>query len=195
MIAEIPLFFELHTLRVRGASVVVRKTVKDVSDDFHFYYKRDMEFIEKYTDQEVDGYLDQDDPSSIHLYERGTNNLICSIPEFEVIPVAEFDRTDQNRADVKTFHRITRELIKAHADRLNSRKENVTKALGGRDVYKLTKAAKIKKDESSDEIHRREMGLKDNKPAPRMFYSNKSRRKGRHKSALEEYGIEITSTI
>ncbi len=189
------LFFEQHSLTVRGASVVVRKTVKGVSDEFHFYYKRDMDFIENFTGIELDGYLDIEDPSVIHLYEKGTTKFIFCVPEFIIIPVAEFDRTEQNKVDVRTFNKITKELIKAHEDRLNSRKDNVTKALGGRDVHKLTKAAAIKKEESSDEVLRREMELKTPKPEPRMFHSNKSRRKGRSKSALEEYGIEITTTI
>ncbi|MBL7852823.1 MAG: hypothetical protein JNL17_00380 [Cyclobacteriaceae bacterium] len=189
------LFFEKHLLTVRGASVLVRRTFKNGSDDFHFYYKREMDFIERYTDEQVEGYLDSNDPSSIHLYEKGTTKFICTVPEFTVIPVAEFDRTEQNIECVRTFNRVTRELIKAHKERLDSRHDNVTKALGGRDVRQLTKAAQIKKEESSDEMLRREMELKKPKPETNMFYANKTRLKGRSKRALEEYGIEITSTI
>jgi hypothetical protein len=189
------LFFERHSVTVVGASVLIRKTVKGRSDDFHFYYKREMKFIEKYSGVELDAYLDLNNTSLIHLYEKGTNNLICTLPEFIVIPVAEFDRTDQNIAEVKTFNRVTRELIKAHQERLNSRSENVTRALGGIDVNTLTKAAQIKKDESSDEVLRREADLKNPQPERKMFNSNFTRRKGRSKSALEEMGIEITSTI
>lgn len=184
------LFDELHTVTFHGASLVIRR-----GNNFHFYYKREFEFLLKYTGVRVDAYLDENDPSQIIVHELGATKRLCVIPEYKLISAALFDRTREQHEFAKQFNRETLELLAHHVDYLDSKFETVNKAFKGRDIYKYTKMAQEKKAQSTEAEARNQLDHMDEKSAVKAVPSNQPRKKNGREANLKRFGVELVSTI
>jgi len=181
---------ELHTVKFWGASLVIRR-----GDDFHFYYKREFEFLLQYTGIQVDAYFDKSDPCKINVYEKDSKKRLCVIPRYEVIPVSLFDRTVEQHEFAKNFLRETLELIDLHKHYLHSAFETVKKALKGKDIYKYTKMALEKKAQSTEAEARNELEPKDERPPIKAVPSNQPPKRNGKEANLKKFGVELVSTI
>lgn len=184
------LFYELHSVKVKAGSIMLRKGV-----NFKLYYLRDFDFINAYNGKRIDAYVKHDDPTKVYIYEMGTSNHVADVDLFQIIPVAAFDRTEEHYSILRSFTKQSRELIALFREEFEKKEETVVPALNGRDIKLYTKLARIKKEKSIEQDLVEEMNLKLPKEDPELFHSNKGRRRAKSRNPLEEAGIVITDTF
>lgn len=181
------LFFELHSITVKAGAVLIRR-----GNDFLLYYLRDFDFINKYNGKKVDGYIDtKEGAQKIHLYEENCNVFIAEINQFRLIPIAAFDRTEDDKFILTKFSKESMELLLLFEEELIKCEETVRTALNGIDIRNLTNLARRKKEQSLEQDLADQVGISSPKKDPILFHANKSRRNRRGVNALEELGIDI----
>lgn len=183
------MLYEHHNSTVRGAAICMIR-----NGNAHFYYKREFDFIQKYNGVEVDLFLNPNNTSQIYLFEKDTHNFICSLDQYETVPGSAFDRSPSDELFVKNFNKVTQSLLKDFEGEISNAVKNVKAATKNIHIDQLTIMAKTKKEMDSNNV-RIEMGLTDPQNPPKMFHSNKSRRKGRRKGNDDDMGLEIVSTF
>ncbi len=185
------LFYERHSVTFKAGAVMIKKGNK-----LNIYYDRGFEFVNNFNGIKMDAFIDPDsDEKVIFLYEEGTTRLINQLLLSVIIPVASFDRNEHQKEVLKNFTKQTQELIKKFEAEFEKMEETVRLALNGRDLREFTKLAEMKKESSIDQKVAEEMNLKEHREEPKLFHANKSRRKTRGQSQIQQLGIDILDTF
>jgi len=186
------LFYDLHQVTFRGAGITIQR-----DGNLHIYLNRDFKVITTYHGSLVDAYVHRNDTSKIFLHRQDSSELLISLDELAIIPVSQIDRTEHDKFRFKELAKQAREVLEQFKEDSANRTNRIIRTLKF-DPKDRSKIEELKKQQSTEEELRQQMNFAEDitdPPKYDLYQETKRGRKGKTKSALENMGVHMVSTI